>query len=163
MIPVNQQENPWLNSPVPPSQGDCDQQTSEYALYSEVPGLSLFKVPDLVLALGDGGWNCPTSPLAPSSCSLQVAATEGYKPTMFNRLLAYALENAKANGNDHSLESEALFRTILWPHRDPDQKDLAHPFWEAMRAMDEYVFAGWRSKAQRIAVVYLCSQLLKVR
>ena len=163
MAPVGRREDTLLNPPIDYSPIDCEQQIPEHIFNFTMPDLSTCKVPDLVLALGDSNWSCPTSPLAPSSCIRQIAATEGYKPIIFNKLLEYALEGVRRKGQEyHSLESDALFRTILWSHSDPEQRHLAHPLWEALRAMDEYTFKEWHSKAQRIAAVFLCSQLLKV-
>ena len=143
---------------------DCEQRTSDYLFDFAVPGISLYNVPNLHPALSDSSLNCQTSPLAPASAPRQVTAPEGHKPTVFNKLMAYAIEGIRAKGNDQNcLESHALFRTILWPQIDSEEEYLAHPLWNALRAVNEYVFERWHSKAQRIAATYLCSELLKVR
>ena len=124
-----------------------------------------FETLNLLQALGEVDWKCPTSPLASASCTRLVAGSaDVYSPHIFNKALAYAIRGTKEKGRNHpALRSHALFRSTLWSHNDSERRLLAHPLWQALQAINDYVFKGWNSKAQKIAMMYLCSQLLEVR
>jgi hypothetical protein len=61
------------------------------------------------------------------------------------------------------LDASVPIQAILcgWNTIDPNTKN--HPAWIALRDVDEKVFGKWKSKPQKIAIMYVCSLVMQVR
>lgn len=61
------------------------------------------------------------------------------------------------------LYSHAAYKAILWgstTHDERDEHERRHPLWLALRQVDERVFGDWTSKAQKIAMMFVCHRML---
>ena len=53
-------------------------------------------------------------------------------------------------------------QAILWGWHTVDSRTRNHPAWVALRQIDEKVFGLWKSKPQKIALMYVCSLVMQV-
>ena len=60
------------------------------------------------------------------------------------------------------INSHAAYKAILWGRDPMDEMERTHPMWMALRQVDEKVFGDWQSKAQRIAMMFVCHRMLLV-
>lgn len=54
------------------------------------------------------------------------------------------------------------FKAAIWGW-DNVGPEAQHPVWAALRQVDQQVFGTWTSKAQRIALMYVCQTLIQYR
>lgn len=60
------------------------------------------------------------------------------------------------------LDSAVPLQAILWGWHTIDTKTRNHPAWIASREVDEKIFGLWKSKPQKIALMYVCSLVMLV-
>jgi hypothetical protein len=58
------------------------------------------------------------------------------------------------------MNSHAAYKAILWGCDAREENERAHPLWLALRQVDERVFGNWQSKAQKIAMMFVCHRML---
>ena len=156
--PVRWQEN-WLLSPL------VELQQPPFVPPSPQPRAAWDFTYDLDFppASDDVDWSSMQSPLTVSRSTPRLAITDGFKPTTLDKLFAYAVAGVReSTGHPSALDSHVAFRSILWTGEGVEGDCLSHPLWKALRAIDKNVWGNWRSKAQRIAAMYLCYKLLMV-
>lgn len=74
-----------------------------------------------------------------------------------------ALELCRATTNtDPVLDPDVPVKAILWGWHTVDAAQRNHPVWQALRQVDERVFGSWTSKAQKIAMMYVCQLMMQV-
>ena len=64
---------------------------------------------------------------------------------------------------DPTLDPDVPVKAILWGWQTVDAAQRQHPVWLALRQVDERVFGTWTSKAQKIAMMYVCQLMMQVR
>lgn len=75
-----------------------------------------------------------------------------------------ALELCRTTTNtDPILDPDVPVKAILWGWHTVDAAQRNHPVWQALRQVDERVFGSWTSKAQKIAMMYVCQLMMQVR
>lgn len=60
------------------------------------------------------------------------------------------------------INSHAAYKAILWGCDEREEMERRHPLWLALRQVDEKVFGDWQSKAQKIAMMFVCHKMLLV-
>ena len=68
----------------------------------------------------------------------------------------------KGQGSNFALNLHVPFRAAIFGWETVGE-DANHPVWAALRRVDQQVFGTWTSKAQRIALMYVCQTLLQFR
>ena len=63
---------------------------------------------------------------------------------------------------DAAFESDTPVRAVLWGWDAVDPALRNHPVWTALRQVDERVFGNWTSKAQKLAMLYVCHLMMQV-
>lgn len=63
---------------------------------------------------------------------------------------------------DPLLDPDVPVKAILWGWHTVDAAQRNHPVWQALRQVDERVFGTWTSKAQKIAMMYVCQLMMQV-
>jgi len=63
---------------------------------------------------------------------------------------------------DPILDPDVPVKAILWGWHTVDAAQRHHPVWQALRQVDERVFGTWTSKAQKIAMMYVCQLMMQV-
>lgn len=61
-----------------------------------------------------------------------------------------------------TLDMHVPFKAVIWGW-DNVGPEAQHPVWAALRQVDQRVFGTWTSKAQRIALMYICQTLIQYR
>jgi hypothetical protein len=61
------------------------------------------------------------------------------------------------------MNSHAAYKAILWGCDAMEEQERTHPLWLALRQVDEKVFGDWKSKAQKIAMMFVCHRMLLYR
>jgi hypothetical protein len=56
--------------------------------------------------------------------------------------------------------SHAAYKAILWGCDEREERERRNPLWLALRLVDEKVFGNWTSKAQKIAMMFVCHRML---
>lgn len=75
-----------------------------------------------------------------------------------------ALELCRTTTNtDPTLDPDVPVKAILWGWHTVDAAQRHHPVWQALRQVDERVFGNWTSKAQKIAMMYVCQLMMQYR
>jgi hypothetical protein len=67
-----------------------------------------------------------------------------------------------ATQTDPILDPDVPVKAILWGWHTVDAAQRNHPVWQALRQVDERVFGSWTSKAQKIAMMYVCQLMMQV-
>jgi hypothetical protein len=65
-------------------------------------------------------------------------------------------------GDSEIVDSHAAFKAILLGWDVMEERQRTHPVWKALRQVDEMVFGNWQSKAQKIAMMFVCHRVLLV-
>lgn len=60
------------------------------------------------------------------------------------------------------MDSVIAIRGILWGWETINQTTIKDPAWISLRDVDERVFGTWRRKAQKIAMMFVCSLVMAV-
>lgn len=68
----------------------------------------------------------------------------------------------KTTNTDPILDPDVPVKAILWGWHTVDAAQRHHPVWQALRQVDERVFGTWTSKAQKIAMMYVCQLMMQV-
>jgi hypothetical protein len=74
-----------------------------------------------------------------------------------------ALDSVKRQGRSAStMDLEVALKAGIygWEHVG---HEADHPVWSALRQVDQRIFGSWTSKAQRIAMMYVCQTLIQYR
>jgi hypothetical protein len=59
------------------------------------------------------------------------------------------------------VDSPAAYKAILWgPQTGKEEEERSHPLWLSLRQVDEKVFGDWTSKAQKVAMMFVCQRML---
>ncbi|CZR69176.1 uncharacterized protein PAC_19076 [Phialocephala subalpina] len=66
----------------------------------------------------------------------------------------------KGSFNPSITTSLSAYKAILWGCNEAEEKERSHPFWLALRQVDEKVFGNWTSKAQKIAIMFVSHRML---
>ncbi|KAK6373680.1 hypothetical protein LTS17_008173 [Exophiala oligosperma] len=66
------------------------------------------------------------------------------------------------NPSDQELDLHVPFKAAIWGWNNVGP-EAQHPVWLALRQVDQRVFGTWKSKAQRIALMYVCQTLMQYR
>ena len=76
----------------------------------------------------------------------------------------HALDLCRTTTNtDPTLDPDVPVKAILWGWQTVEAAQRQHPVWLALRQVDERVFGTWTSKAQKIAMMYVCQLMMQVR
>ena len=68
----------------------------------------------------------------------------------------------KRTASTSTLDMHVPFKAAIWGW-DNVGPEAQHPIWSALRQVDQRVFGTWTSKAQRIALMYVCQTLIQWR
>ena len=68
----------------------------------------------------------------------------------------------KRKASNSTLDMHVPFKAVIWGW-DNVGDEANHPVWSALRQVDQRVFGTWTSKAQRIALMYVCQTLIQYR
>ncbi|KAJ9612903.1 hypothetical protein H2200_002844 [Cladophialophora chaetospira] len=68
----------------------------------------------------------------------------------------------KRTASTSTLDMHVPFKAAIWGW-DNVGPEAQHPIWSALRQVDQEVFGTWTSKAQRIALMYVCQTLIQWR
>jgi hypothetical protein len=81
-----------------------------------------------------------------------------------DRAFAQGLEMTRTEKmvEHNTLDSAVPVQAILWGWHTIDAKTRNHPAWIALRGVDEKIFGLWKSKPQKIAMMYVCSLVMQV-
>jgi hypothetical protein len=80
-----------------------------------------------------------------------------------NESFIYGIDSTRSLQDADIIESQTLFMAMLSESTFDNEKQRAHPIWSALRNVDQRVFGNWKSKAQRIAMMFVCHRMLLVR
>jgi hypothetical protein len=81
-----------------------------------------------------------------------------------NDAFIFGIDTGKRSiGESKIINSHAAYKAILWGCDTMEEIERSHPLWLALRQVDEKVFGDWRSKAQKIAMMFVCHRMLLVR
>lgn len=64
--------------------------------------------------------------------------------------------------SDQEADLHVPFKAAIWGWNNVGP-EAQHPVWLALRQVDQRVFGTWKSKAQRIALMYVCQTLMQYR
>jgi hypothetical protein len=111
-------------------------------------------------------WAAPTpSPFDfrfPTSQFESIASDED-KWHISNSAFIGCLDSVKKHkGSSSTLDLEVPFKAALWGW-DNVGPEAQHPVWNALRQVDQRVFGSWKSKSQRIALMFVCQTLIQYR
>lgn len=79
-----------------------------------------------------------------------------------NRAYSNALNARKQVKSATMLDLQVPFKAAIWGWESVGP-EAEHPVWDALRQVDQRVFGIWTSKAQRIAMMYVCQTLIQYR
>lgn len=97
-----------------------------------------------------------------SSGPLPLAA-DVEKWNVYDSAFLQALELCRTTTHtDPILDPDVPVKAILWGWHTVDAAQRHHPVWQALRQVDERVFGTWTSKAQKIAMMYVCQLMMQV-
>ena len=68
----------------------------------------------------------------------------------------------KKTASNSTLDMHVPFKAAIWGWENVGP-EANHPVWSALRQVDQRVFGTWTSKAQRIALMYVCQTLIQYR
>ncbi|KAE8442652.1 hypothetical protein EG329_003009 [Mollisiaceae sp. DMI_Dod_QoI] len=81
-----------------------------------------------------------------------------------NSAFIFGIDHSKKGGLEPTIaNSLAAYKGILWGCDEVEEKERDHPFWLALRQVDEKVFGNWTSKAQKIAMMFVTHRMLLYR
>lgn len=116
---------------------------------------------------GYNGWQAHTpSPFDyrfPSADTGTKVAPDVDKWYVSNGAFMDALDSVKLQtGSTRTLDLHVPFKAAIWGWENVGP-EAQHPVWSALRQVDQRVFGTWTSKAQRIALMYVCQTLIQYR
>lgn len=124
---------------------------------------------DLLDQTGFSGWNTYRSPLfndlRPTTIDVAAGgiASDLEKWYVGNSAYFGALDSVKRRVRSATtMDFQVAFQAALWGWKNVGQ-EAEHPVWNALRQVDERIFGSWTSKAQRIAMMYVCQTLIQYR
>lgn len=123
---------------------------------------------DLLDQTGFTGWNAYRSPLFNDLRPATIDVAGGIvsdleKWSVGNSAYFGALESVKRRVRSATtMDFQVAFQAALWGWKNVGQ-EADHPVWNALRQVDERIFGSWTSKAQRIAMMYVCQTLIQYR
>lgn len=119
--------------------------------------------------MGPTGWNAtPPSPYDfhfPSAETSTRVVPDLDKWDVSNGAFVSCLNSVKRRQGSVSTSTPDLhvpFKAAIWGW-DNVGPEAQHPVWAALRQVDQQVFGTWTSKAQRIALMYVCQTLIQYR
>ena len=128
--------------------------------------------PDALLEMFEMGTTSPNAwdPATPSPFDFRLPASETVKTApdvdkwhVSNGAFIHALNSVKKRVvSNLQLDLHVPFKAAIWGW-DNVGPEAQHPVWLALRQVDQRVFGSWRSKAQRIALMYVCQTLMQYR
>ncbi|KUJ07681.1 uncharacterized protein LY89DRAFT_691433 [Mollisia scopiformis] len=78
-----------------------------------------------------------------------------------NNAFVFGIDSGKSSPlQTKSINSSSAYQRILWGCEKSQQTDTEHPFWLALREIDQRVFGDWKSKAQKIAMMFVAHRML---
>ena len=99
-------------------------------------------------------------------CSFQsqpIVAKDEEKWFVSDEAYSQGLESARIAFHEFGPpDPNVPFQAILWGWDMVDKKQYNHSLWKALREVDERVFGAWTSKAQKIAMMFVCQTLMQV-
>lgn len=113
------------------------------------------------------GWGAATTPSPfdyrfPATETVKVAPDED-KWHVSNGAFISAMDSLKERVvTTTELDLHVPFKAAIWGW-DNIGPEAQHPVWQALRQVDQRVFGTWTSKAQRVALMYVCQTLLQYR
>jgi len=116
--------------------------------------------------LGFNGWHSsgpsPFDFRLPTPDNVLRIARDEEKWHVSNGAFVSCLDSVKKKvATNATLDLHVPFKAAIWGW-DSVGPEANHPVWSAMRQVDQRVFGTWRSKAQRIALMYVCQTLVQV-
>lgn len=117
--------------------------------------------------LGPTGWNASSpSPFDyhfPQPQNVTRVAPDVDKWHVSNGAFVACLDSVKhREASTSTLDLHVPFKAAIWGW-DSVGTEAQHPVWAALRQVDQRVFGTWTSKAQRIALMYVCQTLIQYR
>ncbi|KAL2430092.1 hypothetical protein ABEF95_004042 [Exophiala dermatitidis] len=98
-----------------------------------------------------------------STDSVIKVAPDSEKWHVSNGAFISCLDSVKQRTSSTStLDMHVPFKAAIWGW-DNVGPEAQHPIWKALRQVDQRVFGTWTSKAQRIALMYVCQTLIQFR
>jgi hypothetical protein len=138
----------------PPHQTDMN---SNYPDYSFLTELANFEATMNAWSQPGFDWDF-TNPSGPLPLAADVE-----KWNVSDSAFLQALEICRATKHtDPILDPDVPVKAILWGWHTVDAAQRHHPVWQALRQVDERVFGTWTSKAQKIAMMYVCQLMMQV-
>lgn len=109
-------------------------------------------------------WSQPTFDWDFTNSSMPLAvAPDCEKWHVSNNAFVSGLELSRtAPSSLTGLDQDTPLRAVLWGWDSVDPIQRNHPVWAALRQVDERVFGNWTSKAQKLAMMYVCHLLMQV-
>ncbi|KIW34561.1 uncharacterized protein PV07_01338 [Cladophialophora immunda] len=128
---------------------------------------SLLEMFEMGSTTGFNGWQPQTpSPFDyrfPSSDAVVKVAPDVDKWHVSNGAFISCLDSVKQHtASTATLDMHVPFKAAIWGW-DNVGPEAQHPVWNALRQVDQRVFGTWTSKAQRIALMYVCQTLIQYR
>ncbi|OAP65064.1 hypothetical protein AYL99_01036 [Fonsecaea erecta] len=128
---------------------------------------SLLEMFEMGSTNGFNGWQPQTpSPFDyrfPSSDAVVKVAPDVDKWHVSNGAFISCLDSVKhQTASTATLDMHVPFKAAIWGW-DNVGPEAQHPVWNALRQVDQRVFGTWTSKAQRIALMYVCQTLIQYR
>ncbi|KEF55710.1 uncharacterized protein A1O9_08460 [Exophiala aquamarina CBS 119918] len=123
---------------------------------------------DLLDQTASAAWNTYRSPLfndlRPATIDVTGAVVSDFQKWYFgNSAYLGALDSVKRRVRSATtMDFQVAFQAALWGWKSVGQ-EAEHPVWNALRQVDECIFGSWTSKAQRIALMYVCQTLIQYR
>ncbi|OCT44281.1 hypothetical protein CLCR_05796 [Cladophialophora carrionii] len=116
---------------------------------------------------GYNGWQSPApSPFDyrfPSSYDTVRVAPDLEKWEVSNGAFINCLDCVKRRtATTSTLDMHVPFKAVIWGWNNVGP-EANHPIWSSLRQVDQRVFGTWTSKAQRIALMYVCQTLIQWR
>ncbi|KAK5447908.1 hypothetical protein LTS15_009407 [Exophiala xenobiotica] len=128
--------------------------------------------PNALLEMFEMGTTSPNAwdPATPSPLDFRLPSTETIKTApdidkwhVSNGAFTNALNSVKKRaGPNLELDLHVPFKAAIWGW-DNVGPEAQHPVWLALRQVDQRVFGSWKSKAQRVALMYVCQTLMQYR
>ncbi|KIW81723.1 hypothetical protein Z517_04749 [Fonsecaea pedrosoi CBS 271.37] len=128
---------------------------------------SLLEMFEMGSTTGFSGWQPQTpSPFDyrfPSADAVVKVAPDVDKWHVSNGAFISCLDSVKQQtASTATLDMHVPFKAAIWGWENAGP-EAQHPVWNALRQVDQRVFGTWTSKAQRIALMYVCQTLIQYR
>ncbi|EXJ68623.1 uncharacterized protein A1O5_08417 [Cladophialophora psammophila CBS 110553] len=128
---------------------------------------SLLEMFEMGGTTGFSGWQPQTpSPFDyrfPSTDAVVKVAPDVDKWHVSNGAFISCLDSVKhQTASTSTLDMHVPFKAVTWGWENAGP-EAQHPVWSALRQVDQRVFGTWTSKAQRMALMYVCQTLIQYR